>query len=212
MSLEEDTINPIINFFHKLLGTNLWILPVSVAVSSWILYYIYPNIWWHLYIAMICSSIAFLHLCSISFVGIKKAIKRHKCKKAEERMAMKKSEQERVENERRKREHANTIWKYVAHLDKDLISATCCFLQLDIHDEDKHIRFVKIPNEDFSDKVKLYRLYFRIIEELTFKCGYNSSIKMIDYERVNDVMYFQIEPYFYTLLENYESTKKWNKL
>ncbi len=151
-------------------------------------------------------------MCSVSCVGIKKTIKRYKRNKEAEKLAIKKSEQERAEAERHKREHANTIWKYVAHLDKEFISAACCFLQLDIHDEDKHIRFIKIQKEDFSDKAKLYRVYFRIIDELTFRCGYNSSIKLINYERVNDIMYFHIESYFYTLLENYESTKKWNKL
>ena len=42
MSFEEDTINPIINFLHKLLGKNLWILPVVLAFSSGYIY-LYVN-------------------------------------------------------------------------------------------------------------------------------------------------------------------------
>ncbi len=41
MSIEEDSINPIISFLHKLLGNNLWILPVSVAIASWCIFYLH---------------------------------------------------------------------------------------------------------------------------------------------------------------------------
>lgn len=37
MDITEDSINPIINFFHKLLGNNLWILPAALAFASWIM-------------------------------------------------------------------------------------------------------------------------------------------------------------------------------
>lgn len=60
MSFEEDTINSIINFLHKLLGKNLWILPVALAFSSWYIYLYVNNTWWLLYIAIICSLISIL--------------------------------------------------------------------------------------------------------------------------------------------------------
>lgn len=72
MSFEEDTINPIINFLHKLLGKNLWILPVALAFSSGYIYLYVNNTWWLLYIAIICSLISILYFLSISFVVAKK--------------------------------------------------------------------------------------------------------------------------------------------
>ena len=212
MSLEEETINPIINFFHKLLGNNLWILPVAVTIASWYIFYLHQDKWIMLYIAIICSLIAILHIFSRIFIWIRNAIKKHlhniKVRDALENRA----KQDQAENERKNREHAAYIWKLVGHLDKDLIMGATLFLTLEIHDDDKHIRFVKIPKKQLSEEDKRFRLYFDIIEKLTFNDSYGSFIKLIIEERVNDIMYFYIEPYFFNLIENFQLTQKWIKI
>lgn len=212
MSLEEETINPIINFFHKLLGNNLWILPVAVAIASWYIFYLHQDKWIMLYIAIICSLIAILHIFSRIFVFISNIIKRHRSNIKALNDSEKRAKQAQVYDEKQAREHATTIWKYVAHLDTDLIMAATLFLSIEIHDEDKHIRFVKIPKDLFSDEGKLYQLYLEIIGKITFQ-NYNGTIvRLIDFERYNDIMYFYIEPYFFSLIENFQITKKWVKI
>lgn len=140
MSIDEDTINPIINFFHKLLGNNLWIIPVSVGIASWCIYCIYPDKWIVLYVAITCSVIAVLHICSNLCLWIKKTIKKHKEKAVAKELAIHRREQEFAANERRNLEYASAIWKLVAHIDNNLIEAATMFLSLEIHDEDKHVR------------------------------------------------------------------------
>ncbi len=212
MNIEEDSLNPIITFFHKLLGNDLWIIPISVAIASWIIFYFYPEKWIVLYVGIICSLIAILHICSSIFVWIKNVIRNRKNEKDAKEKSIKKREQEKAAIERKKLEHASAIWKLVAHLDNDLIWGATLFLALEIHDGDKNIRFVKIPTEQFSEESKRYNFYFSIIEKLTFSNGYNSSLKMIRSERVNDIMYFHFEPYFLSLLENFYATQKWIKI
>ncbi len=215
MSIEEDTINPIVNFIHKLLGNNLWILPVSIAIASWIIWYFYPEKhgeWWLLYVAIICSLIAMLHICSVVFIWIKNTYNDRKKNKAAKNTEIKRCEQELATREQKKREHASYIWKFVAHLDDDVIKAATLFLSLGIHDEDKCIRYVKIPSEEHYEERKHINIYFQIIQRLTFTNGYRSSCKMITDERVNNIIYFYIEPYFLCLIEHYQKTKKWEKL
>lgn len=212
MGIEEDSINPIISFLHKLLGNNLWILPVSIAIASWCIFYFHQDKWIILYIAIICSLIAILHIFSRIFMWIRNMFIRLQSDVKTREAAAKRAKQAQADNERKNREHADTIWKLVGHLDTDLIWATTLFLSLEIHDDDKLIRFVKIPKDHFSDEGKHYHLYFEIIQKLTFSNGYGSSFKLINEERVNDIMYFYIEPYFFKLIENFQSTQKWIKV
>lgn len=212
MNMEEEIINPLINFFHKLLGDNLWILPIAVAIASWCIFYLHQDKWIILYIAIICSLIAILHIFSRIFMWIRNAFIRYQSNVKTREAAAKRAKQAQADNERTNREHADTIWKLVGHLDTDLIRATTLFLSLEIHDGDKLIRFVKIPKDQFSEEGKRYRLYFNIIRKLTFQNGYSSSFKLINEERVKDIMYFYIEPYFFNLIENFQSTQKWIKI
>lgn len=212
MSLVEESITPIISFLHKLLGNNLWILPVAFAIGSWCMYYLYPEKWLLLYTAIVCSIIAILLIFIRIFVFITNIIKRHRSNIKAREDSEKRAKQAQVYDEKQAREHATTIWKYVAHLDTDLIMAATLFLSIEIHDEDKHIRFVKIPKDLFSDEGKLYQLYLEIIGKLTFQ-NYNGTIvRLIDFERFNDIMYFDIDPYFFSLIENFQITKKWVKV
>ncbi len=212
MNLEEETLSPIIKFFHKLLGNNLWILPVAVAIASWCIFYLYQDNWIILYIAIICSLIVVLHIFSCIFIWIRNAFRSHRSNVEARETAAKRAKQAQADNERRSREHADAIWKLVGHLDTDLIWAATLFLSLDIHDDDKLIRFVKIPIDNFSEDGKRYRLYFEIIHKLTFSNEYGSSFKLINDERVNDIMYFHIEPYFFSLIESFQTTQNWTKV
>lgn len=212
MSLEEDSISPIINFLHKLLGSNLWILPISFAIGSWSLFLHRPDIWWLLYIAIICTIIFVLHIFSIIYIKIKNAFKKKQDKLFAKEYAIKKELQEKAEAEQRKQKYANKIWKCVAHLDKDLISASMLFLQLDIHDDDKYTRYVKIPTNGSSKEHELYQACLAIVNELTFQKNIGYPVRMIEYEQVNQIVYFYIEPYFFSLVENYKTTAKWTKV
>lgn len=212
MSLEEDSISPIINFLHKLLGSNLWILPISFAIGSWSLFLHRPDIWWLLYIAIICTIIFVLHIFSIIYIKIKNAFKKKQDKLFAKEYAIKKELQEKAEAEQRKQKHANKIWKCVAHLDNDLISASMLFLQLNIHDDDKYTRYVKIPTNGSSKEHELYQACLVIVNELTFQKNIGYPVRMIEYEQVNQIVYFYIEPYFFSLVENYKTTAKWTKV
>ena len=212
MSFEEDTINPIINFLHKLLGKNLWILPVALAFSSGYIYLYVNNTWWLLYIAIICSLISILYFLSISFVVVKNTIKHYNDKKAADKAFEKKQAQEKDAKEQKVQEHNNIIWKFVAHLDSDLITAATLFLQLDIHDDDKYTRYVKIPTNGSYKEHELYQACLAIVNELTFQKNIDYPVRMIEYEQVNQIVYFYIEPYFFSLVENYKTTAKWTKV
>ena len=212
MSLEEDSISPIINFLHKLLGSNLWILPISFAIGSWSLFLHRPDIWWLLYIAIICTIIFVLHIFSIIYIKIKNAFKKKQDKLFAKEYAIKKELQEKAEAEQRKQKHANKIWKCVAHLDNDLISASMLFLQLNIHDDDKYTRYVKIPTNGSYKEHELYQACLAIVNELTFQKNIDYPVRMIEYEQVNQIVYFYIEPYFFSLVENYKTTAKWTKV
>lgn len=212
MSLEEDSISPIINFLHKLLGSNLWILPISFAIGSWSLFLHRPDIWWLLYIAIICTIIFVLHIFSIIYIKIKNAFKKKQDKLFAKEYAIKKELQEKAEAEQRKQKHANKIWKCVAHLDNDLISASMLFLQLNIHDDDKYLRYVKIPENSYGDEYKLFQCYIKIIESFTFYFESGYRIKLIEEEKINDIMYFKIDRYFYNLLYSFKETGVWRKI
>lgn len=212
MNLEEETINPIINFLHKLLGNNLWILPIAIAIASWCVFYLYQDKWIVLYIAIICSLISILYIFSRIFIWIKDIITKHKMKIEEREAFVMRAKQAQAENERQNREHAASIWKLVGHLDIDLIKAATVFLTLKIHDEDKYVRFIKIPKDHGSEEYKLYDLLFGIIGKLTFQGNYGTPFKLINEERIKDIMYFHIDSYFFSLIENFKSTGNWIKL
>lgn len=209
---EKDVITSVVSFLHKLLGHNLWILPVAIAIASWYLYFYVLNHWGILYAALICSLITILLIVYNLYAALKNAIKRRKRRKAEELAQINKIEREKALAEREKNEYIDFIWKYIAHIDADLVSKTTSFLDLDIHDGNQRIRFIKLPDNCSYSEQKKIDDYKDLCRKFTFVNPSETTLELIEYEYLNNVIYFYIEPYFHALLENFRKTNRWEKI
>lgn len=207
MSIEE-AINPVVDFFHKLLGRHLWIVPTAISATSWIVYKIDETKWYLLYMAILFGLITGLYIMAQLFALIKNGISKIISKRKTKRRKLKEAECVRSNEIRRREEHASIIWKLVCHTDKEILDAALHFLDLEIFDGNKYIRYLPLPkNEDYQGR-RVYDAFNQIADHFY----YPSHATLVERERSKEGLYFQIESYFYSLLESYATTKTWKKL
>ena len=212
MDITEDSINPIINFFHKLLGNNLWILPAALAFASWIVWFIDgSNL--YLFTAILCSAIIFLYISTLIYAGIQRAIKSHKTKTIAKRTRELQEKQKQLDLKNEENRHASRIWKLVAHTNLEFVKGAMVLLNFGIHDEDECLRFIQIPqNNSDSTWYKGLQGISKIAAHFEYNLGYGNHVKLIDIIQQKDVIYIQIEAYFYKLLKHFADTENWEKI
>lgn len=211
MEISEDTLNPIVTFLHKLLGNNLWILPTALAVTSWIMWFIEGSNWF-LAIAILSSTISILYICTVIYTSIKSKIISRKEAKAATKHRQREEAEKVLEEENRERKHASKVWKLVAHTKMEAIDLAAFLLSLEIHDGQECLRFCPIRTTDNYEKQRLQWQLTNLHLHFEYNSPNYAHIKLIQVEQFPDVIYFNIEPYFYKLLKHYVDTKKWEKI
>ena len=139
-------------------------------------------------------------------------INKYLIKKAEKLSTQEEFEHQKAKEERMIREECNRIWKYVAHLDNYVISELPIFLELDIHDDDKCVRYLKIPYYNNSIDDGIYDKCCHLVSVLTFNLDNYTREELIKQEEVKEILYFYIHPYLLALIENFKRTNNWVKI
>lgn len=210
----EDAANPIVEFFHKLLGRNLWILPTALSISSWFIYNQDESRWYMLFCAILFGLITILYIivCICSFIH--RIYVRYCEEKEAEEIRIKKVEAAKVKQREDNEQYASYIWKLVCHADADSISVATLLLSCEMLDNDRHIRFVPFPknnNRNSDEQIKL-NAFCEISSYFSYYNSSYSTIELIKREQCREGIYFHIEPYFYLLLENYLNNNQWEKV
>ena len=86
------------------------------------------------------------------------------------------------------------------------------FFDLEIFDNNKYIRFLAFPKDGDYQGRKLYDMFYHIAEHFRYQMQYTSDFSLIKMERCKEGVYFHIDSYLYSLLENFATTKEWKKL
>lgn len=211
MDVNEEAINPIVNFFHKLLGNHLWILPAALGVTGWIMWGINGSDI-YLFIAILCSAIIVLYIITLIFAGIRKVVKSYNKKKVAKKTRELQEKQRQLDITNKEQHHASRIWRLVAHTDIEFVKGASVVLDFGIHDNNECLRFLQIPkNADRTWHSGLNGLS-TIASHFQYNLGYGNQIKLIEIIQQKDVIYIQIEEYFYRLIKNFVDTGKWVKL
>lgn len=211
MDADKYVVNPILLFLQKLLGRQLWILPLAIAIASWIVWKHFYVSFWILYVALIFTIITGL-LISIRLSSyIFQLWRKYRAyRKAKHKQKTQLQQQAQIE-ERQKTEEASYIWKYVAHIDSDIISVASYLLELEAHDGNQFLRFIR-TSKNYEDNQLIQGLihashYFSIPKTYP-----HSTYNLIKMEKVNNGVYFEINPYLYRLLKQYKERSIWKKI
>lgn len=214
MSVEE-AANPIVEFFHKLLGRNLWIVPTAISLSSWYIYNQDTSRWYLLFSAILFGIITVLYgiVCVLSF--IKRLFLMFVNEKEEKEQRRKQIEAANNTEKGKKEKYASYIWKFVCHAKPDSIYVASLLLSCEMLNGDKYIRYVPFPESNKRDSEE--ELRFNAFAEICCYFTYNDSkycntLSLIERDQCREGIYYKIDPFFYSLLENYISTNKWEKI
>lgn len=208
----EESINPIVEFFHKFLGGNLWILPLALTISSWIMYEKDNERWYFLFSAILFGIVTVLYLLVQLFLFLKKVYINHLRNVALREKQIKDTEVAKANEHLQKTKHASQIWKLVAHADKSKIEIASKMLSLEMFEENERIRFVPMPPNGFGPEHTIVQAFYHVSEYFRFQKQYYSKIVLIEREQTREGYYFYIEPYFYLLLKNFAEVGKWEKV
>lgn len=208
----EDAVNPIVDFINRLLGHHLWIVPIAISATSWLVYRIDESRWYLLYIAILFGIITVLYVLSQLYSLIANCISEHKQKKKAEEKKAKEAECARNNERRCREERATQIWKLVCHAKIDMVDAATHFLGLEVFDENKYVRYLAFPKGGDYQGSKLFDAFCQVAEYFEYPVPYSSPFSLIQLERCKEGVYFYFNEYFYSLLENYSRTKEWKKL
>ena len=97
----------------------------------------------------------------------------------------------------------------VAHTDIEFVKGASVVLDFGIHDNNEYLRFLQIPqNADRTWNSGLNGLS-TIASHFQYNLGYGNQIKLIEIIQQKDVIYIQIEEYFYRLIKNFVDTRNW---
>lgn len=210
----EDTANPIVEFFHKLLGRNLWILPTALSISSWFIYNKDESHWYMLFSAIFFGLITVLYIIVCIFSFIRRIYVSHCEEKEAEKFRLKEVEVAKVKQRKENEQYASYIWKLVSHAESDSISVATLLFSCEMLDNDRHIRFAPFPknnNRNSDEQIKI-NAFCEISNYFSYNNSSYSSIELIKREQCREGIYFHIEPYFYLLLENYLKNNRWEKV
>lgn len=211
MSDIKDTIDAIIGFLSKIVGNQHWIYLVSLCLVCWYGFYLSNSFWFLLSSIFLSLIIVISFLVSIYHI-ITKHISKHRTKK---RVKEQKYQNELLQEKQKKEQaqkHASLVWHYVGYFDKEKIEAATVFLTFKIHDGNKYVRFIKRPPETDYKANELYWKLYNIIHMYQFNRPHYNRLALLDKTDINEGFYVEIEPYFYSLLENYLENGKWEKL
>ena len=211
MSEIKDTVLAIWEFLSKIVGDQHWIYVISLCMVSWLGYYL-SNSFWFLLFAVFFSLILILTISTAIYFRIANRISNIKNKKR----IIAKQYQDKLLQEKQTHEeeqkHASLIWHYVGHFKKDKIETAAIFLMFPIHDNNKYIRFIEKPDSrDWKRNDDYWKLY-NVVPRFHFQRQYYQELCLLNRLDIEEGFYVEIEPYFYSLLENYKKNNKWEKL
>lgn len=211
MSNIKDTVDAIIDFLSRIVGNHHWIYLISFCLVCWYGFY-RSNSFWFLLSSLFLSLILILSFLVIIYHIVAKQISKYRTKKyvkKQEHQNELLKEKQKIEQEQ---QHASLIWHYVGYFDKKKIEAATVFLTFQIHDGNKYVRFIKRPNDDdYKEKNQYWELY-RSIGNYQFNRPHYNKLSLLGKTDIYEGFYVRIEPYFYSLLENYLKNGKWEKL
>ena len=187
-----------------------WIVWIVISITSGVGFYFSHNLWF-LIITTAATSFIVLNIvrviyreCCLYFSKIRLDWKNKRVAKITEIKRQETQEKLRIE-------HETLVWKIVKHANKNHIENLCDLLHYEMFDDNKLIRYVPFYSDDYSQRCELSSLqnsirYFHHI------CNNGRRSGLLEEERILDGVYITIEPYFYTLLENYSRTKIWERV
>lgn len=211
MSDIKDTIDAIIGFLSRVVGNHHWIYLVSLCLVCWCGFYLSNSLWFLLSSLFLSLILVISFLVTIYHIVAKQISKSRTKKRVKEQ-----EHQNELLKEKQKvelvKQHASLIWHYVGYFDKVKIEDATVFLTFQIHDGNKYVRFIKRPNvDDYKGTDEYWRLYNRI-GKYQFNRPHYNKLSLLDKTDIYEGFYVKIEPYFYSLLENYLKNGKWEKL
>ncbi len=211
MSDIKDTVDAIIGFLSKIVGNQHWIYLVSLCLVCWYGFYI-SNSFWFLLSSLFLSLILVISFLVTIYNIVAKQISNYRTKKRVKEQKHQNELLQKKQKSEQEQQHASLIWHYVGYFDKVKIEAATVFLTFPIHDGNKYIRFIKRPNDnDYKGKDAYWKLY-NIIGKYQFNRPYYNKLFLLDKTDIYEGFYVEIEPYFYSLLENYLKNDNWEKL
>lgn len=204
--MSEDFATAIVSFFHKFLGKKLWIVPLALAIGLWSAWFYGKKDWYIFSSAIFFSAIIGLFFITILYsliaLGINKIIQHYKNKNQERTNSL--NLEKRRKN--KENEHANRVWKLVAHSELDYIKIASYILSLEKHDDNDYVRFFKSP-KPFSNEEKMFNAIYGIQNYFNFQ-GY----PLLKIEQTLGGIYITIDPYFYKLLDQFNQREEWKKI
>lgn len=211
MSEIKDAVLAAWEFLSKIVGNNHWIYLFSFCVVAWI-GFVLSNSFWFLLIAIFFSLIILLTMIMACYIKITKRIATVKKKKRDLEQQKQANLWQEQQHRERELKHASLIWQYVGHFKKDKIEKASYFLTCPIHDNNKFMRFVEKPDRDDYKGNELYWHLYNSIQSYRFHRKYYQELSLLNKMDIPEGFYVEIEPYFYSLLENYLKTGEWVKL
>ena len=211
MSDIKDTVDAIIGFLSRVVGNHHWIYLVSFCLVCWCGFYL-SNSFWFLLSSLFLSLILVISFLVTIYNVVAKQISNYKNQK---RVKEQKHQNELLQIKQKieqEQQHASLIWHYVGYFDKAKIEDATVFLTFQIHDGNKYFLFIKRPNAyDYKETDQYWRLY-NSIGNYQFNRPHYNKLSLLDKADIYEGFYVRIEPYFYSLLENYLKNGKWEKL
>lgn len=197
--------NALVAFFSNIVGEkDFWIFWVAVSVAAWIGFILSSS--FLLLLVGIATSTVVIISALISVYRTRK--KEHIRKLQIELDAKNKANADSAEAER----HATLVWKYVAHADDNYLSIASALLSFERHDNSDFIRFIRNPENDFSDEAVLFKGILAVVPYFCFHLNYGNELRLLYSEMIREGHYVYIDPYFYLLLKNYKESGQWIKL
>lgn len=216
----DDTLNSINALISKFVGKNNWIFLLSVTVScaSGIYFHdILSDVWWLISVGVLCSTILVLNALTFIATKVFNFFRQIFVRRKYKRENIKKQEQNRLKEIQAYRTKIERMgdyyWPFVEFVDISYVEFACVILQLPMSNNNKYIRFLKHPEQNFGEEFECYKAIGSIVSRFEYYDDRRQhSIKFLQIRMQKHGCLIEIDEYFYLLLEHYSKTKKWERV